>query len=172
MLMKKSNLPQVEVKKGSIATCKVDAIVNPANSFGCMGGGVAGAIKAVGGQSIEDEAIAKAPVQIGEAVITGAGDLICGKVIHAPTMHNPAERTDSHKVACAVKAALELADNEGFRSIAMPGMGTGVGGLAKKESAKIIVKAIKQAKFQSIEKIILIDIDDEMANAFNEAVKN
>jgi O-acetyl-ADP-ribose deacetylase (regulator of RNase III) len=169
--MKKSNLPQIEVRKGSITTCQVDAIVNPANSFGCMGGGVAGAIKAVGGQSIEDEAITKAPVQIGEAVVTGAGDLICRKVIHAPTMHNPAERTDSHKVACAVKAALELADNECFRSIAMPGMGTGVGGLSKLEAAKVIIKSINSIKFHNIEKIILIDIDDKMINAFSAALK-
>jgi O-acetyl-ADP-ribose deacetylase (regulator of RNase III) len=86
-------------------------------------------------------------------------------------MHNPAEKTDAHKVFCAAIAALELADQEGFKSIAMPGMGTGVGGLDKKEAARIIIKAIKQTKFQSLEKILLIDVDDEMVDAFNEAVK-
>lgn len=169
-LMKEYIIPKIEIRKGSITACQVHAIVNPANSFGYMGGGVAGVIKRVGGRIIEDEAIAQAPIQVGEAILTTAGDLICHKVIHAPTMHNPSERTDAHKVFCATIAALELADNEGFKSIAIPGMGTGVGGLNKKEAAKIIVKAIKQAKFKNVEKILLIDIDDEMIAAFNDAV--
>jgi O-acetyl-ADP-ribose deacetylase (regulator of RNase III) len=170
-IVKKNNLPKIEVRKGSITNCAVDAIVNPANSFGYMGGGVAGVIKKVGGQIIEDEAIAQAPVQVGEAILTSAGDLICHKIIHAPTMHNPAEKTDAHKVFCAAKAALELADKEGFRSIAMPGMGTGVGGFDKLEATKTVVKAIKKIKFENVEKIILIDIDDEMVEAFDEVVK-
>jgi len=168
--MKETIIPRIEVRKGSITTCQVGAVVNPANSFGYMGGGVAGVIKKVGGQVIEDEAISQAPVQVGEAILTTAGDLICHKVIHAPTMHNPAEKTDAHKVFCAAKAALELADQEGFKSIAMPGMGTGVGGLDKKEAARIIIKAIKQTKFQNLEKILLIDVDDEMIEAFNDAL--
>jgi O-acetyl-ADP-ribose deacetylase (regulator of RNase III) len=168
--MKKTIIPRIEVKKASITTCEVQVIVNPANSFGYMGGGVAGVIKKVGGDIIEEEAISKAPIQVGEAAITGAGDLVCKNVIHAPTMHNPAERTDAHKVFCATKAALELADSEGFRSIAIPGMGTGVGGLAKPEAAKAMLKAIKSVKFQSLERIILIDIDEEMVEAFEKAL--
>jgi O-acetyl-ADP-ribose deacetylase (regulator of RNase III) len=170
--MKKTNLPQIEVRKGSITTCQADAIVNPANSFGYMGGGVAGVIKKVGGQVIEDEAISQAPIQVGQAILTSPGDLICRKIIHAPTMHNPAEKTNAHAVLCATKAALELAESEGFRSIAIPGMGTDVGGLDKLEAAKSMIKAIKSIKFQSLEKIILIDIDDGMVEAFEKVVKN
>ncbi len=170
-MMKETITPKIEVRKGSITTCQVQAIVNPANSFGYMGGGVAGVIKKVGGQIIEDEAISQAPIQIGEAVLTTAGDLICHKVIHAPTMHNPAEKTDAHKVLCATIAALELAEQEGLKSIAMPGMGTGVGGLDKREAAKAIIKAIRQTKFQNMERILLVDIDDEMVDAFNDAHK-
>lgn len=169
--MKEKIVPKIEVCNKSITTVQVDAIVNPANSFGYMGGGVAEVIKKVGGQIIEDEAIEQAPIQVGEAVLTSSGDLVCGKVIHAPTMHNPAERTDEHKVMCAVAAALELADQSGFKSIAIPGMGTGVGGLKKDEAAKVIVQAIKGSEFQSLEKIILLDIDEEMVAAFNKAVK-
>lgn len=169
--MKETIIPLVEVKKGSITTIQVEAIVNPANSFGYMGGGVAGVLKKIGGQEIEDEAVGQAPIQVGEACITKAGLLVCKKVIHAPTMHNPAEKTDAHKVECAVVAALEVADNEGFRSLAMPGLGTGVGGLDKQEAANIIVKAIKEFEFKNLEKIILIDIDDEMVEAFEKAVK-
>ncbi len=169
--MNEKIIPKVEVRLGSITTVRVDAVVNPANSFGFMGGGVAEVIKKVGGQLIEDEAVEQAPIQVGEAVMTGAGDLVCNKVIHAPTMHNPAERTDSHKVLCAAAAALELADNSGFHSIAIPGMGTGVGGLNKEEAAETIVRAINETEFHCLEKIILLDIDEEMVAAFNRALK-
>jgi len=163
--------PVIEVKKASITTIEAEAIVNPANSFGYMGGGVAGIIKRVGGRIIEEEAIEQAPIQVGQAVLTSSGDLVCGKVIHAPTMHNAGERTDSHKVLCAVRAALELADKTGFKTLAMPGMGTGVGGLDKPEAARIIIKAIKNIEFKSLKKIILVDVNDEMVDAFERAVK-
>ena len=55
--MKETIIPMVVVRKGSITTVQVEAIVNPANSFGFMGGGVAGVLKKVGGQEIEDEAL-------------------------------------------------------------------------------------------------------------------
>ena len=168
--MKETIIPAIEVKKGSITTVQVDAVVNPANSFGYMGGGVAGVIKKVGGKEIEDEAVEQAPIQVGHAVVTTSGDLVCKKVIHAPTMHNPAEKTDAHKIFCAVKAALELADNEGSKSLAMPGMGTGVGGLDKSEAAKTMIKAIKETEFKNLQKIILIDIADEMVEAFEKAL--
>jgi O-acetyl-ADP-ribose deacetylase (regulator of RNase III) len=168
--MKETIKPLVMVKKASITTLNVKAIVNPANSFGYMGGGVAGVIKKVGGQSIEDEAVEQAPIQVGQAVMTSAGDLVCKRVIHAPTMHNPGERTTAHKVLCATKAALELADEEGFQSLAIPGMGTGVGGLDKQEAADTIIRAIEETEFRRIEKIILIDINEEMVGAFKKAV--
>jgi O-acetyl-ADP-ribose deacetylase (regulator of RNase III) len=169
--MKEFIIPKIEVRKASISTAQVHAIVIPTNSFGLMGDGVAEAIKKIGGQSIEDEAIENAPIQVGCAAITGAGDLVCNKVIHAPIMHNPAERTDSHKLMCAISAALELADDEGMRSIAIPGITTEDYGLKKDEAAKTIIKAIKRTKFRSIEKIILVDTDDEMVLAFQKNLK-
>jgi O-acetyl-ADP-ribose deacetylase len=169
--MKETIIPKIEIRLGSIATIRVDAVVTPANSFGYMGGGVAMAIKQMGGQEIEDEAIFHAPIQVGAAVVTTAGALACKRVIHAPTMHEPAERTDPHKVACAVEAALELADKEGCRSVAMPGMGTGIGGLDKAEAAKAMIGAIKKMRFQNIEKIFLTDIDEEMVAALEKEIK-
>jgi O-acetyl-ADP-ribose deacetylase len=169
--MEEHVIPKIEVRKASIATVQADAVVSPANSFGYMGEGVAEVIKKVGGQMIEDEAIEQAPIQVGSAAMTSAGDLVCGKVIHAPTMHNPAERTDSHKIMCAVAAALELADSEGMRSVAISNMCAEMGGLDKLEAAEAIIKAIKSIKYRHIEKILLIDIDDEMIAAFQKALK-
>ena len=170
--MKEYIIPKIEVKKASITTLRVDAIVNPANSFGYMGGEVAEAIKKVGGQSIEEEAIEQAPIQVGEAIVTGAGDLLCHKIIHAPTMHNPVEKTDSYKIKWAIEAALDIANREKFKTIAIPGMGTGVGKFDKNESAQIIVSTIRETKFEILERIYLVDINDEMVEAFNDAVNN
>ena len=163
--MRETIIPLVEARKASIATVQADAIVNPSNSFGYMGGGVAKVIKNIGGQVIEDEAIACAPIQVGEAIMTTAGDLVAKKVIHAPTMHDPASKTDAHQVRCAVEAALSLADENNCRTVAIPGMGTGVGGLKKTDAAKAMIDAIRDMKFTSVQKIILLDTDEEMVAA-------
>jgi len=56
------------VQQHDLTQIKCDAIINPANSYGYMGGGVAGAIKKKGGTEIEKEAIDKAPIKIGRAI--------------------------------------------------------------------------------------------------------
>ena len=62
----------IETQKGDITRAQVEAIVNAANNHLWMGGGVAGALKRAGGAEIESEAMAKGPVEVGEAVVTGA----------------------------------------------------------------------------------------------------
>jgi O-acetyl-ADP-ribose deacetylase (regulator of RNase III) len=153
------------VKQGDLTTINCDAVVNPANSYGYMGGGVAGAIKRVGGIEIEAEAINHAPIKVGSAVATTAGSLPCNYVIHAPTMTKPAMRIGVENVKQATFAALKLAEKLTISSIAIPGMGTGVGGVLPKDAAKAIVKIVK--KFEnSFESIILIDRNSEMVKCF------
>jgi len=159
---------RIRVVKGDITRVDVDAIVNPANSLMIMGGGVAGAIKRVGGDEIEFEARRYAPVPIGEAVATGAGKLKVRYVIHAPTMERPAMRTTLDKVRRAVRAALSRAQSIGVNSLAFPGMGTGVGGLKPEEAAKVMVEEI--VKFirggGRIKDILLVAYDDKLYKAF------
>ncbi|MBN2250604.1 MAG: macro domain-containing protein [Candidatus Altiarchaeota archaeon] len=156
--------------KGDIATLGCDAIVNPANSLGLMGGGAALAIKNAGGDMIERQAVRKAPIPVGKAVSTSAGTLPAGFVIHAPTMENPAERIHDENVGKATYAALELGNRLGARSIAFPGMGTGVGGVDKAVAAQKMVEAIKRFEKETtdpmIEKVILVAYDDELAAEF------
>src|SRR5205807_5858876 len=77
---------RIRVVKGDITALPCEAIVNAANSHLWMGGGVAGAIKRRGGPEIEQEAMRRGPVPVGEAVATGAGRLPARYVIHAVTM--------------------------------------------------------------------------------------
>ncbi len=158
--------------KGDITKVKVDAIVNPANSWMIMGGGVAGAIRRAGGQIIESEARKYAPVPVGRAVITGAGELPCKYVIHAPTMERPAMRTTIDKVRAAVRAALRAADDARIESIAFPGMGTGVGGLNPYEAALAMVETIVEElrRLSSVNEVLLVAFNEELYDAFREAV--
>ncbi len=162
----------IRVLKGDITKVRVDAVVNPANSWMIMGGGVAGALRRVGGEEIEIEARRHAPVRIGEAVVTGAGRLPCKYVIHAPTMERPAMRTTLDKVTAAVRAALRAADERGVESIAFPGMGTGVGGLNPREAANAMVKVIVELmpRLRSVREVVLVAFTDELYEAFKEAV--
>jgi len=134
---------RVLIKEGDITEEDVDAIVNPANSLMVMGGGVAGAIKRKGGDVIEREALRHAPVPVGEAVATTAGRLKARYVIHAPTMERPAMRTTAEKVRRAAEAALLLAARMGLKSVALPAMGAGVGGVPVRDSVKAILSALR-----------------------------
>jgi len=162
----------VSVITGDITRLEVDAIVNPANSMLIMGGGVAGAIKRVGGKEIEDEALKSAPVPVGKAIATNAGKLKAKYVIHAPTMEEPAMQTTADNVKLAMKGALKCAEQLGIESVAFPGMGTGVGGLSLEEASKTMVKQIKEHidLRTSLKEIVLVGFLDELASAFKDAV--
>ena len=153
---------KIEVLLGSLLDVKVDAIVNPANSYGFMGGGVAGVIKRAGGEEIEKEAVKKAPIPVGSALLTTAGKLPFKGIIHAPTMEEPAMETTEEKVRKAVRASLELAENMAFESIAMPGMGTGVGRLPKDVACRAMVEEIKAFKGKNLKRVVLVDIEEQI----------
>ena len=154
-----------------LAALAVDAIVNAANSYGYMGGGVAGAIKRAGGVEIEIEAVSHAPIPVGSAVITTAGRLKCKHVIHAPTMEQPASRIDAGNVSEATRAALECADENELKRIAIPGMGTGVGGVPREKAAKAMISVIINFDAVNPEEVILADRDKRMVDEWNKVYK-
>jgi O-acetyl-ADP-ribose deacetylase (regulator of RNase III) len=139
------NSVSVTLVLGDITEFTGDAIVNPANKYLVMGGGVAGAIKKRGGVGIEHEARKYAPIEIGEAVVTSAGRLKCKAVIHAPTVDSPGGRSTRDYVYKATLAALRVARERGFKSIAFPLMGAGVGGLSPEESIDAMSGAFLEA---------------------------
>ena len=158
----------IVIKRGDLTKEPADAICNPANSSLRMGGGAAGAIKRAGGAEIEQEALKHAPVPVGKAVVTGAGELKARWVVHAPTMERPAMATTSEKVYFATKAALFCAERVGAKSLVFPGMGTGVGGMSYTEAAEAMLRALKEfaPAAKSLKKIVLCDLSDEMVDAW------
>ena len=153
------------IKQGDLTEVPCDALVNPANSLGYMGGGVAGALKRRGGSEIEQEALRKAPIKIGSAIATTGGSLSCRYVIHAPTMEQPAMNIPVENVQRATKAALDLAVTMNLASLALPGMGTGVGGVSYEAAARAMMSIIKHYEKQ-VNTIVLVDRNKEMVEAF------
>jgi len=133
----------IRLVEGDITCLEVDAIVNAANNRLWMGGGVAGAIKRRGGAQIEREAVSKGPIPVGDAVVTGAGNLKARYVIHAAVMAQDLV-TDGEKIRAATRNALERARELGITSVAFPALGTGVGGFPMEEAARIMLETTRE----------------------------
>lgn len=163
---------QVHVAQADITTLPVDAIVNPANSKGIMAGGVAAAIRKLGGDEIQTEAMARAPIAVGAALITGAGALPSKHVIHVPTMEEPGSIIGVENVRRAARAALIAAHAQKLQVIAMPGIGTGVGGVPVEEAARAIVEELRAHKKPFPETIYLVDLAQDMVAAFEDSLRS
>jgi len=159
-------------RKGDITDSSAEAIVNAANNHLWMGGGVAGAIKRKGGQVIEDEAVKKGPVEVGQAVSTGAGKLKAKYVIHAAVMGQDL-RTDSDSIRRSTRNSLLEAEKLGLKSIDFPALGTGVGGFPIADCARLMIaEAISFLKTsQYVKKIGFVLFDDNGYRAFINALK-
>jgi O-acetyl-ADP-ribose deacetylase (regulator of RNase III) len=160
---------ELEVVEGNIAALEVDAIANAANNHLWMGAGVAGAIKGAGGEEIEREAVAKGPIEIGDAVATGAGRLAARNVIHGAVMGQDL-RTDADKIARTTRRVLEVADELGAGSLALPAFGTGVGGFPLEECAAIMVGKVRSYEPSSLERVVFAVYGDEAERAFRAAL--
>ena len=161
------------VERGDITDAEVDAIVNAANSDLWMGAGVAGAIKRKGGVVIEEEALRQGPIEVGEAVLTVAGNLPATHVIHAATMGKDL-KTDPQKIATATKSTLALAEKHRLTSIAFPALGSGVGGVPPEQSAEAILATVVEhvkTSNSSLQKILFVVYQDEALKAFTDALK-
>lgn len=129
--------------RGDITTYAGSAIVNAANNHLILGAGVAGAIARRGGPSIQDECDRHGPIRVGEAAVTGAGNLPCRYVIHAAAMGDvPVSESSIHD---ATLASLALVAKLGLRDVAFPILGSGIGGFPVRRAVEIMVEAIRAA---------------------------
>jgi O-acetyl-ADP-ribose deacetylase len=159
----------LEVAEGDITGLAVDAIANAANDHLWMGAGVAGAIKRAGGEEIEREAVAKGPISVGDAVATGAGRLRARWVIHGAVMGQDL-RTSAELITATTRNCLELADELGCRSLALPAFGTGVGGFPVEECARIMVGVAREYEPRSLERVVFAVFGPEAEEAFRSAL--
>src|SRR6478672_4900667 len=157
-------MPEIQVLQTDVTQLEVDAIANAANTRLLHGGGVAGAISRAGGPAIQEESNAKAPIGLGEAVETSAGDMPARWVIHAATMEMDF-RTDGDIIERATRSTLAKAEELGARSLALVAFGTGVGGFPLDEAARIMVGVAREHE-GNLERIVFAVHGDAAEQAF------
>lgn len=136
---------RVVIVKGDIVEERVDAIVNAANNDLALGAGVAGAIRRRGGPSIQQECDAHGPVAVGEAAITGAGDLLARYVIHAASMRLGGRATRK-SLQSSMRHVFRLAREHHVKTIAIPAVGTGIAGFPVDECATVMAETLRAAQ--------------------------
>ncbi|SPM26814.1 macro domain-containing protein [Mycobacterium terramassiliense] len=161
---------ELEVVQADITKLEVDAIANAANTQLRHGGGVAGAIARAGGPDVQRESTAKAPIGLGEAVETTAGDMPARYVIHAATMELGGP-TSAEIITRATGATLRKADELGCRSLALVAFGTGVGGFPLDDAARLMVGVVRQHRGISLEKVVFAVHGGAAELAFRDAVR-
>jgi O-acetyl-ADP-ribose deacetylase len=161
-------MPTFEVLQADVTKLDVDAITNAANTELRHGGGVAGAIARAAGPELERASRERAPIGLGEAVETPAGELPCKWVIHAATMELGGP-TSAGIIASATRATLAKADELGARSLALVAFGTGVGGFPLDDAARIMVAAAREHG-GNVERIVFAVRGDDAERAFEAAL--
>ncbi len=143
-------MKKMKTVKGDITLMKVDAIVNAANSQLAGGGGVDGAIHRAGGPEIMEECKKFGDCPTGEAVITTGGRLPAKYVIHAvgPVWYG-GRRNEEQLLAGAYRHSLELATENGLKSIAFPNISTGAYRFPKEKAAQIAINTTRDFLEQS-----------------------
>lgn len=166
-------MADIEARQADITKLEVDAISNAANTDLRHGGGVAGAIVRAGGRSIQDESDRVAPIEIGEAVATGAGELPARWVIHAATMRLGGP-TSAEAIRSATASTLRVADELGARSLGLVAFGTGVGGFPISEAARIEVEEVHRHldAGSGLERIVFCVFGEDAQRAFDRALAN
>ncbi len=135
-------MTRIELWNGDICDLEVDAIVSPATTSLWMSSGTAGEIKRAGGDEIEFAAVRQGPVAVGEAVVTPAGRLAAKVVIHAVSIERD-RRTSAVAIDRAARSAIARVRELGLASVAIPALGTGVGGFPLAEAARLAVDAVR-----------------------------
>jgi serine/threonine-protein kinase len=161
----------VHVAKADLSMLAVDAIVVPSSSHGTLVGQAGAAVRLRGGDGIQDEARALAPIAIGAAIVTGPGRLFCQKVIHVPVVEEPGMRVEIENARRATRAGLIAASVHGFLCVGIAGIGAGAGGLTHEEAARAIVDEVRGHKNPKPSTVYLVDLDEYMLRAFEDALR-
>jgi O-acetyl-ADP-ribose deacetylase (regulator of RNase III) len=141
---KRSGSGSVRLMEGDLTALAVDAVVHYAREDLALGSGYGTAIQSRGGEAIKKELAAFGGVRMGEAVLTGAGTLRAGHIIHACGPKFQEEGT-AEKLRGCMQAALDLAESHGLASVAFPAMGAGFYGVPLALCANVMLASIRGA---------------------------
>lgn len=148
--------------QGDIAAQSADALVNAAGTSLQMGSGVAGALRREANGPINDEAVSKGPVELGDVAVTDAYGLDADSVIHAAAMpHYGDGQATEESIRDATRNALAAADDRGCDSLVVPALGCGVAGVPLETGARIICEVIDAFEPVGLSDVRFIAYDDE-----------
>ena len=163
---------KIRLIKGNIALMDADAIVNAANKSLILGGGVAGAIRNLGGPAIQQECNRIGPIEAGEAVLTNAGNLKARFVIHAvgPVY---GEGDEEDKLSRATLNSLKLAAKHQLSNIVFPAVSTGIFRFPIQKCSRIMLStAIDFLEKNTLpEQIIFCLYDDQALSVFEKTLE-
>ena len=164
---------KIRILQGDLTDQAVDAIVNAANNDLTLGGGVAGAIRRRGGTSIQAECDALGTVPLGEAAITGAGQLKARYVIHAASMRLGGSTTEEN-LRLSTRNSLLRAREKGLRSIAFPAVGAGIAGFPMRRCAEVMFDevVVHLAGETSVEDVRFVLYDSDAYQTFREVFES
>ncbi|MFB6154304.1 MAG: macro domain-containing protein [Haloferacaceae archaeon] len=150
------------VVQGDIAQQSADCLVNAAGTSLQMGTGVAGALRRGGGEALNDAAVAKGPVELGEVVVTDAYELDAEYVIHAAAMPHYGDGKATHEsIRDATRNALAAADERGCESLVVPALGCGVAGFDLEAGARIICGILADYEPTSLRDVRFVTYGDD-----------
>lgn len=155
MKLKVGNISLELIQGDIVSQNDLEAIVNAANAQLKIGGGVAGAIHRAAGPGLEKECEPLAPIQVGEAVITGGHDLPNEYVIHTLGPVYGVDKPEAELLEKSYKNSLEIAEKNNVESIGFPAISTGAFGYPIEKAAEISLKTVK-SKAGQLEKLKLI----------------
>ena len=173
------NQAKLRIIQGDITEKATDAIVNAANSSLMGGGGVDGAIHRAGGPAILEECkqivARQGRLPAGKAVITTAGNLKAGHVIHTvgPIWHGGG-RGEAELLASAYRESLKLAAENQLASIAFPSISTGAYGYPLDRAARVAigtVAAFLRQGVTSLREVVFVLFDSQTLRAYTSALK-
>jgi FkbM family methyltransferase len=154
-----------DIIQSDISEVQTDGIINSAGTSLRMGSGVAGSLREKGGEELNESAILKGPVNIGESVRTCGFDLKCNYVYHAASMpHYGDGKSTPKSIRSSLESSLKLAESDEIESISIPMIGCGIGGVPITTGSRVIRDIINDFDFKSIKKVVIVGYKDEELN--------
>jgi O-acetyl-ADP-ribose deacetylase (regulator of RNase III) len=170
----KINNATLELVQGDITKQETDAIVNAANKSLLGGGGVDGAIHRAAGPELVAESRTLGGCETGDAKITKGYKLKARHVIHTvgPVYHRTGARAPE-LLASSYRRSLEVASENGLKSIAFPSISTGAYGYPLQEAAPIALKTVADylKKHPDIELVRFVLFDQHTLKSYEETLK-